>query len=72
MLREEREILKKAAAWFAGRPARSRRGIRVREGAPGRPPDRHHVPRAGRLPQRVLRVAARAPPSARAQRDAEL
>ena len=41
----------------AGDRTRSRRRIRVREGAPGRPSDRHHVPRAGRLRQRVLRVA---------------
>src|SRR5207249_9171306 len=56
-LREERAILSKAAAWFARRPIRSRPRIRVRDGTPGRPSDRHHVPRLGCLPQRVLRVA---------------
>ena len=40
-----------------GRPIRSRPRIRVRDGTPGRPSDRHHVPRPGCLPQRVLRVA---------------
>ena len=33
-LRQELEILTKAAAWFAGEPARSRPGLRVREGQP--------------------------------------
>src|SRR5436305_1132492 len=40
-----------------GRPIRSRPRIRVRDRTPGRPSGRHHVPRAGCLPQRVLRVA---------------
>jgi hypothetical protein len=56
-LREEREIRRKAAAWFAGRPTRSRQGIRV----PGGAPRGHRVPGAGRLRQRVLRVAVSAP-----------
>ena len=56
-LRTEREILSKAATWFARRPIRSRRGLRIRERSPGSVSHRHHVPRPGRLPQRVLRVA---------------
>ena len=40
-----------------GRRARLRPSLRIHEGAPRRPRDGHHVPAAGRLPQRVLRVA---------------
>jgi transposase len=70
-LREEREILKKAAVGSLGRPARSHPRIRVRESPPGHASDRHAVPRAGRLRQRVLRVD-RPPASARATADAAL
>ena len=56
-LREEREILKKPRPGSRGRPARSRPGVRVRERAPGRPPGLDDVPRAGCLPQRLLRLA---------------
>ena len=51
-LRLEREILAKAAAWFA-----CYRGLRVRERPPGSLSSGHHVPSAGSLHQRVLRVA---------------
>ena len=56
-LREEREILKKPRLGLRGRPARYRRGLRVREGEPGQSSGGHNVPGAGRLPQRVLCVA---------------
>ena len=55
-LRLEREILAKAAAWFARKTARYR-GLRVRERPPGSLSSGHHVPSAGSLHQRVLRVA---------------
>ena len=56
-LREEREILAKATAGSLGRPARYGRSLRAREGEPGPSSGGHDVPGAGRLPQRVLRVA---------------
>ena len=56
-LREEREILKKPRPGSLGRPARYRGGLRAREGEPGPSPGGHDVPSAGRLRQRVLRVA---------------
>ena len=66
-LQLEREILSKAAAWFAREtdvdPAE---GFRVRERAPGRLSDRHDVPRAGGLPQRLLCVGEAAAVAARA------
>ena len=40
-----------------GRPARYGRSLRAREGEPGPSSGGHDVPGAGRLPQRVLRVA---------------
>ena len=55
-LRLEREILAKVAAWFARKTARYR-GLRVRERPPGSLSSGHHVPSAGSLHQRVLRVA---------------
>jgi putative transposase len=54
-LRLEREILSKAAAWFAREKA-VRRGVPIRERTPGRLSDRRHVPGAGRLLQRLLCV----------------
>ena len=39
------------------RPPRRRRGVRVRRSQPGRASDSYHVPRAGRLPRRLLRAA---------------
>ena len=56
-LKREREILAKAAACLHGRPARSHQRIRVREGVPGSLSGSHTVSPAGRLHQRVLRVA---------------
>jgi len=56
-LREEREILKKPRPGSRGRPGRYRGGLRDREGESGRTSGGHDVPGAGRLPQRVLRVA---------------
>src|SRR5215204_2078974 len=53
-LKVEREILSKAAAWFARETSRPR--VRIRERELGHPPCGHAVPRAGRLLQRVLRV----------------
>ena len=55
-LRREGEILAKVAAWFARKIARYR-GLRVRERPPGSLSSGHHVPSAGSLHQRVLRVA---------------
>ena len=56
-LRMEREILAKAAAWFAGRPIRFHPDLRIRKSEPGALSDRVPVPGAGSLDQRVLRVA---------------
>ena len=67
-LREEREILKKPRPRSLGRPARSRRRIRVRESPPGHSCDHHAVPRAGRLRQRLLRVGRTAGLGAREHR----
>jgi len=58
VLREEREILAKAAApGLLRRPARRRHGVRVRKGQPGHARHCYHVPRTGRLRQRLLRAA---------------
>ena len=56
-LRMERDILKKAAAWFARESESTLAGVCVHEGVPGRVPACGHVPGAGSLPQRVLRLA---------------
>ena len=55
-LREEREILAKATAWFAGRPDPGDLPVHERESGPL--PDRHHGPGARCLPERVLCVAS--------------
>jgi len=58
ILREEREILKKAAAQLPRRrPARSGERLRVRRAREGQPCCRHPLPGAGRLPQRLLGLA---------------
>ena len=68
-LREEREIPKKPRLGSRGRPGRYRGGLRAREGESGRTSGGYDVPGAGRLPQRVLRVAkARAVGSLAARR----
>ena len=54
-----------------GRPIRSRKSVRICESEPGPVSDRVYVPRAGRLPQRLLRVAGR-PPSRRARENEAL
>ena len=55
VLREEREILKKPPPGSRRRPTEG--SLRVREGESGDVPHGSHVPGAGRLPQRVLRMA---------------
>ncbi len=56
-----RWIVSRRTPGSLGRPARSRQGpaasLRVRENQPGPVPDRHHVPPAGRLRQRLPCVA---------------
>ena len=56
-LKREREILAKAAAWFAREAGSTHQRIRVREGAPGPLSGSHTVSPAGCLHQWVLRVA---------------
>ena len=53
-LKMDREILSKAAAWFA---RETNCGVRIRKSESGSVSDRPHVPFAGGLHQRVLRVA---------------
>ena len=55
--REEREILKKPRPGSPRRPTRTPPSVRVRRSSPGRVRSRHDVPHAGRLRQRILRVA---------------
>lgn len=58
ILREEREILKNAAAHLSGRrPARAGEGVRVGGTREGQACCRPALPRAGRLPQRLLGLA---------------
>ena len=58
ILREEKEILAKAAAWFAEQSSdRPRGGVWVRESQPGSPFRAAHVQPAGCLLQRLLRMA---------------
>ena len=53
-LKEEREILSKAAAWFATESGAPRSALRVREGESGHPFGREDVPIAGDFEERVL------------------
>ena len=66
-LRLEREILARAAAWFARETGRSRPGLRVRQSEPGVLSGGYHVPSAGGLHQRALCVAEAAALSARSR-----
>jgi transposase len=70
ILAEEREILKKAAAFFATK-ARPGERVRVRAGEEGRALDRDDVPRPGGLPVGLSRLGEPGA-SARAQEDARL
>jgi transposase len=54
-LREEREILKKAAVWFARESESNGRKPRIRKGEPGHARSTDDVSAAGSLPQRFLR-----------------
>ena len=56
VLEQEREILKKPRPGSPRRPARSRSGVRVREGPPGVVSHCHDDPSARCLRERVLRV----------------
>jgi transposase len=56
ILRAEREILSKAAAWSRRRPARCHHGVRIRERESGHLQDCDDVPGVGGLHQRILRV----------------
>ena len=60
-LRLEREILAKAAAWFARETGSVPPESSIREGQPGTLPRGHHVPSAGCLHQRILCVAQTTP-----------
>ena len=71
-LKREREILAKAAAWFAREAGSTHQRIRVREGAPSPLSGSHTVSPAGRLHQWVLRVATAWHVGARAEADWEL
>ena len=57
-LRQERDILAKAAAWFARRARRARTGLPVHERAPGHLSHSHHGPRPELRWQRGLRRRA--------------
>ena len=65
-LRIERDILKKQRPGSHGRATRSRSGVRVREGKPGRVVGAYDMPSAGSLRQRLLRLGAPQTVSARA------
>jgi len=56
-LRQEREILAKAAAWFARETGTIAPGLQVHERAPGRIPDRDDGTRARRVQGGLLCVA---------------
>ena len=56
-LREEREILAKAAAWWLGKPVRFHPELRVDERLPGTLPHCYDESATGCFPQWLLRVA---------------
>ena len=57
-LRIEREILSKAAAWFAAETDAIPKNLRVRESAPGTLANRHAMPSPKCFPQWVLCLAS--------------
>lgn len=72
-VQQEREILAKATAWFAGRSDAISTKSRTRDGKPGRLPRAHHVPCSRRIRQRLLRLArAQAFPAQHHQRGNDL
>jgi transposase len=56
-LKLEREILSKAAAWFAQETRRTRSALRIRESEPGHPSGTGDVPAARCFGERLLRLA---------------
>ena len=72
-LRMEREILSKAAAWFARETDSIHvRSVRICESEPGPVSDRVYVPRAGASPPAATTRGGRRPPSRRARENARL
>jgi transposase len=56
-LKEERDILEKAAAWFAQEAASGPRSVPIRKGEPGQPQHRDDVPSPRRDRERLPLVA---------------